>query len=179
MPWFITSMPVQIAIATMNGDATPLMFSNTDATLRGFDADMSWQIATPLRLDTTISYVRGKRRDIADNLYRIAPLNGRAALTWQEADWSVSAEVVMAARQRRVSVTNGERTSPGWTVANAWFNWSISRNLRLSGGIENLFDRTYADHLAGLNRVRLSVVAVGERMPASGRSAFLRLGVDL
>lgn len=173
------SMPVQLAIAAMNGDATPLMFSNTDATLRGFDADMSWQIAAPLRLEATVSHVRGKRRDIADNLYRIAPLNGRASLTWEGADWSATAEVVMAARQKKVSATNGERASSGWAVANAWFDWSISRNLRLSGGIENLFDRRYADHLAGLNRVRLSDVAVGERLPASGRSAFLRLGIDL
>lgn len=172
------SMPMQIAIAAMNGDATPLMFSNTDATLRGFDADLSWQILASLQLDATVSYVRGKRRDIADNLYRIAPLNGRAALTWEGQRWSASAEVVMAARQKKVSATNGERSSPGWAVANAWFDWSITRNLRLSGGIENLFDRRYAEHLAGLNRVRLSDVAVGERMPATGRSAFLRIGFD-
>jgi len=172
------SMPVQLAIAAMNGDATPLMFSNTDATLHGFDADLSWQMIAPLRLEATVSYVRGKRRDIADNLYRIAPLNGRAALTWEGQRWSASAEVVMAARQKRVSTTNGERSNPGWAVANAWFDWSITRSLRFSGGIENLFDRRYAEHLAGLNRVRLSDVAVGDRMPATGRSAFLRIGFD-
>ena len=95
------TMLVQIAIATMNGDATPLIASNVDAKLYGADADLTWQVAPQLRLDGTISYVRGQRRDIADNLYRIAPLNGRLALTWDGSGWSVTAEAVGAAAQRR------------------------------------------------------------------------------
>lgn len=172
------TMTAQLMIAAMNGDATPLRFSNTDAELWGADADLGWQIMPMLRLDATVSYVRGTRRDIADNLYRIAPLNGRAALTFAQERWSVTAEAVGAAAQRKVSVSNGEGTSPGWIIANLWFDWQVASALRLSGGVENLFDRAYADHLAGLNRVRLSDVAVGQRLPGTGRSAFVRLGFD-
>jgi iron complex outermembrane receptor protein len=172
------TMPVQIAIATMNGDATPLIASNVDAELYGADADLAWQLAPQLRLDGTISYVRGQRRDIADNLYRIAPLNGRLALTWDGTGWSVSAEAVGAAAQNRVSATNDEAGSPGWVSANLWFTADLATGLTLSGGIENLLNRRHADHLAGRNRVAMSDVAVGERLPAPGRSAFVRLGFD-
>jgi len=172
------SMPMQIAIATMNGDATPLIASNVDAELYGADADLTWQLAPALRLEGTLSFVRGKRRDIADNLYRIAPLNGRLALTYDPGAWSVTAEAVGAARQGKVSASNGEAPSPGWVVANLWFSAKLGKALSLSGGIENLFDRRYADHLAGRNRVTLSDVAVGEKLPTPGRSVFVRLGLD-
>lgn len=173
------TMPLQIAIAAMNGDPTPLIATNVDAKLYGADADLTWQIAPQLRLDGTVSYVNGSRRDVADALYRIAPLNGRLALTWEAADWSVTAEGVGAARQDRVSATNGEAPSPGWVVANLWFSARLGPVLSLSGGIENLFDRRYADHLAGRNRVLLSDVAVGEKLPAPGRGLFIWLGIDL
>ena len=173
-----TTMPMQIAIATMNGDATPLIATNVDAELYGADADLSWQIAPQLRLDGTISYVRAQRRDIADNLYRIAPLNGRLAFSWDGGVWSVTGEMVGAASQSKVSLTNGEASSPGWVSANLWFGVDLGRHISLSGGVENLFDRRYADHLAGRNRVTLSDVALGEKLPAAGRSLFVRLGFD-
>ncbi|MCB2078485.1 MAG: TonB-dependent receptor [Novosphingobium sp.] len=171
------TMAAQIMIATMNGDSTPLIFSNVDAELYGFDGDMGWQILPALRFDATVSYVRGKRRDIADNLYRIAPLNGRASLTYGGPAWSVTGEVVAATKQKRVSATNGESSSTGWVAANAWFDVRVSNALRLSGGVENLFDKRYASHLIGVNRVSLSDVALGERIPAPGRSGFMRVGV--
>ena len=136
------------------------------------------QISPALRLEGTVSYVRGARRDIADNLYRIAPLGGRLALTWDAGDWWLTGESVGAARQDKVSATNGEAASPGWVAANLWFGLDLGKAVSLSGGIENLFDRRYSDHLAGRNRVPLSDVAVGEKLPASGRSLFVRLGVD-
>lgn len=173
------TMTGQIAIATMNGDATPLIATNVEAELYGADADLTWQLADQLKLEGTASYVRGKRRDIADNLYRIAPLNGRLALTWQADRWSVTGEAVGAARQSTVSATNGEAASPGWVAANLWFDLALNRSISLSGGIENLFDRRYSDHLAGRNRVTGSDLAVGEKLPAPARSLFVRLGFTL
>lgn len=172
------TLPAQIAIATMSGDPTPLIASNVDAELYGLDADLTWQIAPRLRLEGTVSYVRGKRCDTVDNLYRIAPLNGRLALAWDAGIWSMTGEILGAARQDKVSATNGEAESPGWVAANLWFGLKLGKAIALSGGIENLFDRRYADHLAGRNRVLLSDIAVGEKLPAPGRSAFVRVGID-
>jgi iron complex outermembrane receptor protein len=171
------TMMAQRMIAAMNGDDTPLIFTNVDAELYGFDGDFGWQASAALRFDATVSYVRGKRRDIADNLYRIAPLNGRASVTYGGRGWSVTGEVVAAAAQRKVSVTNEEEGSGGWASANLWFDMQVSQALHISGGIENLFDRTYANHLSGRNRVAGSDVAVGERLLAVGRSGFLRVGI--
>lgn len=172
------AMAAEIAIASMSGDPTPLIATNVDASFHGADADLAWQISPALLLEGTVSYVRGKRRDIADNIYRIAPLNGRAALTWDGGAWSVTGEVIGAARQDKVSATNGEAASPGWVAANLWFALDLAPGLSLGGGIENLLDRRYADHLAGRNRVTQLDLAVGARLPAPGRSLFVRLGAD-
>ncbi len=172
------SMTAQRMIAAMNGDATPLMFANVDAELYGADMDLNWVILPGLEFSATASYVRGKRRDIGDNLYRIAPLNGRASLTWGIDGWWVSAEAVGAAKQDKVSATNSERASPGWVIANLWGGYRLADRLSLSAGVENIFDRRYADHLAGINRVPGGAVAVGEHMPGVGRSLFVRIGID-
>ena len=42
---------------------------------------------------------------------------------------------------------------------------------------ENLADEVYLDHLSGYNRNAASDVAVGERLPGVGRSAFVRIGI--
>ncbi len=174
-----SSMVHQIHIATMNGDPTPLIATNVEAELYGADADLTWQVLDQLKLEGTVSYVRGKRRDIVDNLYRIAPLNGRVAMTWQAQGWSVTGEAVGAARQGKVSTTNGEAASPGWVAANLWFDVALGQSISLSGGVENLFNRRYSDHLAGRNRITGSDVAEREKLPAPARSLFVRLGITL
>ena len=83
--------------------------------------------------------------------------------------------MIGAARQGKVSATNGEAATPGWVAANLWFGVDLGRAITLSGGVENMFDRRYADHLAGRNRVGASDVPVGERLPGPGRGVWARI----
>jgi iron complex outermembrane receptor protein len=39
--------------------------------------------------------------------------------------------------------------------------------------VENLFDKYYADHLGGINRVSGGDVAVGAHLPGAGRFLYL------
>jgi len=162
-------------VSAANGDATPLRFANIDAEIWGADIAFGTRLAGPLRLDGVASYVRGRRRDIPDNLYRIAPPNGRLALAWDANDWMLAFEVQGFAAQNRVSTTNSEATTLGYVLANLTGHWLIRDGLRLDAGIENLFDRQYLEHLAGYNRIAQSDVPVGARLPGPGRSAFIRL----
>jgi iron complex outermembrane receptor protein len=49
------------------------------------------------------------------------------------------------------------------------------RDLSITAGVENIFDREYQNHLSGINRVANSDVAVGQRVPGTGRSFFAAL----
>jgi outer membrane receptor protein involved in Fe transport len=48
---------------------------------------------------------------------------------------------------------------------------------QLRGGLANLFDKHYPDHLAGIIRVNDRDVAVGDPIPAAGRFAYVEARV--
>jgi iron complex outermembrane receptor protein len=170
----ILNTPVEI-VSNGSGDPTPLRFANTDARIWGADIAFGAKIAGPLRIDGVASYVLAERTDIADNLYRMAPANGRLAVSWEESRWSISVEGQFIARQNNVSATNTETPSAGYVLANVSGYWLIRDGVRLDLGIENLFDTYYLDHLAGYNRITGSDVPLGSRLPGAGRSAFARI----
>lgn len=166
-------------VATMNGDTSPLQWSNVDARLYGFDVDMGYDFDGPLRLDAVVNYVRGERRDIDDALYRITPLNATLALTWAQANWSTSLEARAAAAQNKVSVTNEETASGSYKLINVYGDWQMHEKAKLSFGIENLLDEDYRDHLSGINRNGFGDVGANgtERVPGDGRGVFIRLNM--
>lgn len=152
-----------------------LQFANVDATLYGADAPWGLTLNDNWRLDGVVSYVRGKRDDISDNLYRIAPLNGRATLTYRKNRWWAATEGVAYADQNKVSKTNNESKSDGYALMGVKAGIELARNLTLTGGIDNVFDKEYADHLSGINRVSGTDVAPGTRIPGYGRNYFASL----
>jgi iron complex outermembrane receptor protein len=170
----ILDTPVEI-VSNGSGDPTPLRFANTDTRIWGADIAFGAKIAGPLRLDGVASYVRAERTDIADNLYRMAPANGRLAVSWEESRWSIAVEGRFIARQNHVAATNSEVPSAGYILANISGYWLIREGVRLDLGIENLFDTYYLDHLAGYNRITGSDVPLGSRLPGAGRTAFVRI----
>ncbi|MGB5077065.1 MAG: TonB-dependent receptor, partial [Sphingorhabdus sp.] len=170
----VINTPVEM-VSAASGDPTPLRFANTDATIWGTDIAFGTRLVGPLRLDGVASYVRAKRRDIGDNLYRVAPANGRLVMSWETARWSLSLEGQLVARQTKVSSINNEVVSKGHSLANLYGNWLIRDGTRVDFGIENLFDTYYLEHLAGYNRITGSDVALGARLPGAGRSGFVRV----
>jgi iron complex outermembrane receptor protein len=130
-------------------------------------------ISTTLRLEGNLSYVRGKRRDEDDNLYRVAPLNNRLSLIYEQRALMLALESVLYASQNKVSDFNQEEKTAGYGILNLSGSYRLTPQLTLSGGVENLFDNRYEDHLAGYNRNGDSDIALGERLPGAGRNIYL------
>lgn len=158
----------------------PLKFSNVDAEFYGADAGFGMAINDNWRLDGTLSYVRGKRRDISDNLYRIAPANGLLDLSYLASNWSVTAEGEFFAKQDKVSRTNAEQETDGYALLNLYGQYNINGAIQLRAGIRNVLDSFYQNHLSGYNRVaadasgKASDLDVGERLPGAGRNFFVQ-----
>lgn len=164
---------------TAGGPMGALVFSNVDAKLYGVDTNWLWNLSDQWQLDGTVSYVRGKRRDTDDNLYRIAPLTARTQLSYIQPDWRVAAEAVTVARQNQVSSFNDEEETSGYAIFNLSGQYQVSQNLTVQGGVNNVFDRKYRDHLGGYNRVAGNEdIAVGERLPGLGRSVYLGMNLN-
>jgi len=177
--------PAIIMVSTVNGDPTPLQYSNVGAEFYGADADFGYVFDQTWRLDGTVSYVRAKRTDIDDDIFRVAPLNGDLSLTYSANRWRVLARSVWAADQSRVSSTNGEPESDGYVILNLTAEADLTSNLVLRAGIGNVFDNRYRDHLAGFNRIISSDVpgepappaTKANRIPGLGRNLYVRMDV--
>lgn len=156
----------------MNSDNV-LRFNNLDAEIYGFDGHWAYQFSSTWRLATSISYARGKRTDINDNLYRIAPLNGYVELSYIQHDLSVTARVHAVNAQNKVSAINQEQQTSGYGYIDLIGQYQLSSALTLDFGVKNLTDREYASHLSGYNRVASNELTLKERIPSQARSFWL------
>jgi len=167
-----TNMTANMVSTMMSGNSA-LMFDNIDAEMYGMDLGYGYKLCDHLSLEGTLSYVRGKRDDGDDNLYRVAPLNNRLALVYEGHDVELKLESVLYAKQSKVSSFNDEEKTSGYGLMNLLGNYQLTKQLTVSGGVENLFDHKYQDHLAGYNRNSNSDVAVGDRLPGAGRNIYV------
>ncbi len=157
-------------------NAMPLEFGNIDATLYGIDTDWRYSINDHWSLDGTLSYVRGERDDIRDNLYRIAPLNALIALNYTQNRWGARLETQVYDSQNKVSATNSEQITDGYALLNLQAHWNISKTIKLGLSIDNVTDENDSDHLGGYNRVMGNPDIVrGTRLPVYGRNFSARI----
>jgi len=170
-----------VAVSTnASGDPNPLQFANVDARIYGFDAMYGMEFGSNWRLDGIIGYSRGKRRDIDDDLYRIAPLNSSLTLTYGRDNWGASLQGIAFTRQSKISETITSNSAagttdpvPGYGLLNIFGHYNHdATGISIRAGIENLLDKRYEDPLSGFNRVLGSDVAVGDRLPGIGRNFY-------
>ncbi|QQL44674.1 TonB-dependent receptor domain-containing protein [Sulfuriroseicoccus oceanibius] len=149
-----------------------LQFQNLDsATLFGAELNFAWQVTDSWDASVLTSYTRG--RTDGDDLYRLAPWNGTVALGYTYGATRAVLACDWAADQNRVSGVQGELPSDGHATLALRLQHEVSDNLKIEGGVENLLDERYTNHLSGVNRVAGSDVAVGEKLPAAGRSLYV------
>jgi iron complex outermembrane receptor protein len=157
-------------VATMMSGNPALEWNNVDAEIWG--ADLAWKVdlTDKLFLDGIATAVRGRRTDIADNLYRLAPFNGSVGLTWVANSWSLKSEVVAYAKQDKVSSYNAEQSTAAYQLVNLAFAWSPTASLRVEARVDNLLDETYQDHVTGRNRAAGSDIPIGDRLYGAERT---------
>ena len=166
------------------GDATPLVFSNVDAKIYGFDAAFGYQINPNWEFHGVFTYTRGKRRDIDDDLYRITPLNTRLGVSYNNSHWQSTIETVLVAEQDNVSDTltldptntnNNNSSTSGYALLNLYTSFEPTHGFVIQAGVENALDKQYTNHLSGFNRNSASDVPVDQRLPGIGRNVFANL----
>lgn len=156
-----------------------LQFNNVpNVELYGFEVAFAQQLGSNLRLDGDMSYVRGKNKDSGDNLYRIAPLRAHVNLNYKPNQWHYTMNLELVSRQDKVSSYNGETQTGGYGLVHLRAAYQPFKQTKIQFGVENLFDKYYADHLSGLNRVANSDVGVGQRLPGAGRFVYLSVSQD-
>lgn len=126
---------------------------NVDATIMGGEMGASWQLAEHWKTDATLNYSWGENTDDHQPLPQMPPLEARLNLTWEQGDWSTSGLLRMVSPQHRVAINEGNvvgkdfDSSAGFAILSANAAYNVTRNLKLSSGIDNLLDKTYSEHL--------------------------------
>lgn len=158
-----------------------LEFSNIQAQLFGLDLETGYTIDDNWSLDAGLNYVRGMRVNSPtsdDDLYRIAPLNGRAQVSYEHQDWMGAIEGVFYADQGDVigyrdGVGNEQKTK-GYMLLNLRGYYQPYRGITVGLGIENVIDSKHYDHLGGY---QLHNRANG-RVASPGRNVYTTLSYN-
>ncbi|NMC40207.1 MAG: TonB-dependent receptor [Bacteroidales bacterium] len=139
------------------------------AMLYGFDFGLQYNFHSDFVVFASGAFVRGKDTEADTWLPQIPPFNGRLGVRYSPANiGSVELAVTGAAKQDKVA--EGEKTTGGYARYDLAIN-SVNIHLRKTsiqffGGIDNITDRRYTNHLA-TNRGSISV--------EPGRNIYLRL----
>lgn len=154
-----------------------------DAETWGGELSANYRLTEHWRADVTAAYTRGRNRTDARPLGQIPPLEGRIALAYVESSWSAGALLRAVARQDRVAIGQGSivgqdlGATPGFAVVSLNASWRFRAWGRLSAGVDNLFDRTYAEHIS-----RSGAMVAGyeqtTRVNEPGRTLWTRLDVS-
>jgi len=138
--------------------ANVLEFKNVEAQFFGVDLEAGYTINENWRIDAGLNYVRGMRLNSPtgdDDLYRIAPLNGRTQLTFEHSEWMAAIEGVFYADQGDVigygdpTADVDELKTKGYALMNLRGTYEPYQGLVVGTGIENVLDTKHKDHLGG------------------------------
>lgn len=134
------------------------IYRNVDAELYGLEAEARLRWGTGWRLTAGAAWVRGANTTDQRPLYQIPPLNGTVEVARQSDRWELGSRLRWAAGQTRAdddpATGSGldARATPGWAVLDVFASLATESLGIFRIGADNLFDRSYADHLNRANQ---------------------------
>ena len=154
---------------------------NVDARIAGAEAGVEWRPTQAWKLGSTLAYAWGENRSENRPLPQIPPLEGRFSASYEQSRWSVGALLRAVSRQSRVALDEGNVVardlgpSAGFATLSLNGVYRINDGLRASVGVDNLFDRAYAEHLNLAGSADFGFPADPVRINEPGRSFWLKL----
>ncbi|MDR2308949.1 MAG: TonB-dependent copper receptor [Paucimonas sp.] len=126
---------------------------NIDARIMGGELGAAYKLTENWKADATLAYAWGKNSSDGKALPQMPPLESRLGLTYSRDVWSVGALWRLVAEQNRIAQNQGNVVgkdydkSAGFGVFSLNGAYKVNNNLKLSAGVDNLFDKAYAEHL--------------------------------
>jgi iron complex outermembrane receptor protein len=121
-------------------------FENIDAKIYGLDISGFYFMTENLSLDYGLAYQRGKKdgsytdKDLAE----IPPLKANLALNYEQNKAKYTAEVVAVDSWDSYDSSADEQELSSYAVFNIKYTNQLHKNVSLTLGMDNLFDKTYA-----------------------------------
>ncbi|WP_242523112.1 TonB-dependent copper receptor [Thiocystis minor] len=158
------------------------IYRNVEAELAGGEWTGEIRLGAHWEAGASLAYVSAQNRTDGRAIAQIPPLNGHLSLEHRRESWSGGARLNWSDTQHRVDddpligsgLDVGE--TPGWWTLDLYGEASLGQHGRLRLGIDNLFDRAYADHVNRANLDPFNPGAVQVNEP--GRVLWARVSVD-
>lgn len=163
--------------------STVTITRNVDTSSWGGELGAGYAFAEHWNLDASLAYVRGQNRTDDRPLAQQPPLEGRLGLAYATPVWSVGGLVRFVDAQNRVAVNQGTiigqdlGTTPGFAVFSLNAGWRFGLHATLTAGVDNLFDKTYAEHISR-GGVAVAGYLVTTRVNEPGRTLWAKLNVS-
>lgn len=115
---------------------------------------MAYQFAPRWTGTATLAWVHGENDTDGKPLAQLPPLEGRLGLEYDTGSWSAGALWRLVSGQHRVDVGAGNIVgqdigpSAGFGVFSINAGYRLRKDTLISAGIDNLFDKTYAEHIS-------------------------------
>lgn len=145
------------------------------AVMRGFEVSWFQKLSASIYHKANLAYTYGKNKDANTALPEIPPLDFRYALGGSFIKEKLHSEFAFrhALKQKRTASNFGETETPSFSLVDFTTSYQISNSFTLLGGVRNIFDEAYYEHLSR------SVKGSGTAIYAPGRSFHLTLSVNI
>ncbi|CAB5653028.1 TonB-dependent copper receptor [Comamonas aquatica] len=152
---------------------------NVQARIAGWEAGASYRLNAALTAQGTLAYAWAQNTTDDRPLPQTPPLEAKLGLDYQQGAWNAGALWRLVAAQHRHATGQGNVVgkdfgpSAGFGVFSVHAGYKVDRRLKLTAGIDNLFDRAYAEHLNLAGNAGFGLPA-GVRIHEPGRTLWLR-----
>ena len=149
-----------------------------DVVFTGFELSANYQLPSAWFLNVSGSYTRAEYTDDNTPVAEIPPLESKVTIGGAMLSGKLMPEVSVRKvfEQNRIDESFGETETPGFWLADAHINARLFDGVRLTGGVRNIFDEAYYEHL---NRQFNPAFESAERsLLEPGRRVFLELNVQ-
>ncbi len=159
--------------------SNPSKARNIDARTAGFELGGSYKLAPAWTAQATVAYSWGSNRSDGTALPQMPPLEARLGLDYAQGPWTAGALWRLVAAQHRYTQDQGNvvgrdmGASSGFGVLSLHASYRVQRQLKITVGVDNLLDKTYAEHLNLAGNAGFGFPA-NIRLNEPGRTLWLR-----
>ena len=173
---------IQSNLSKASGMGTRLatVSRNVDATTWGGEVGVGTKVAGFLKVDASLAYTRGENDTDAQALAQIPPLEARLGLGYETEAWSTGLLVRGVQRQDRFAVNQGNivgqdlGATGGFAIVSLNAGWKPAKGWLLTAGVDNLFSRTYAEHISRSTSMIPGYLVQAVRVNEPGRTLWLK-----
>ncbi|AMW77575.1 TonB-dependent copper receptor [Acinetobacter sp. TGL-Y2] len=155
---------------------------NVDATIAGAEAGMGYQFNDHIQADVSAMYAWGRNTTDDAPLPQIAPLEARVNLRYIQDNYTLGAYWRVVDGQNRIAEDQGNivgydlKPSAGFSTLSLNGTYHIQDGVDLSVGIDNVFNKTYTEHLNKLGDAGTGLTAT-EQFNNMSRNYWARVSM--